>query len=257
MMYIHSDATQLSKRSKVKTVGRIKTSSIFISSVVLVLAYSEALATTYGNLGSYGPYISQNFLGDQRQHLIDSKHYKRHRFTLRGGSFSLSALEKSNASEASSDFLDDSDGEVNVSVSAGVDTAKAKLNGVEKTQIAVSSKGNKKGFAGAGNGITSHGNLNPIAEEANGSCSFEDQPEMELPCAYIAETNLPTDIGHFRLRAYRIKDSAQHLMKNMYVGSEPCVIYSTAKPPFGQKEVPVRIHDQCFTSEVFRSQRYV
>jgi len=45
------------------------------------------------------------------------------------------------------------------------------------------------------------------------------------------------------------------------VGKEPCVIYCTDKNPFGKvgrnekNIVPVRIHDQCFTSEVFRSQR--
>lgn len=41
------------------------------------------------------------------------------------------------------------------------------------------------------------------------------------------------------------------------------MIYCTDKPPFGSekskrggaKSVPVRIHDQCFTSEVFRSKR--
>mmetsp|Transcript_19675 Transcript_19675/g.39918 ORF Transcript_19675/g.39918 Transcript_19675/m.39918 type:complete len:792 (+) Transcript_19675:224-2599(+) len=90
-----------------------------------------------------------------------------------------------------------------------------------------------------------------------------------LPCEYVAETNLPTDLGHFRLRAYRISD--QDFIsnrKNRFVGTEPCVIYAGDKPPFGikggvdgervmvgKKAVPVRIHDQCFTSEVFRSQR--
>jgi GTP cyclohydrolase II len=72
---------------------------------------------------------------------------------------------------------------------------------------------------------------------------------------YIAETNLPTDLGHFRLRAYRTLQSP-----NLYVGTEPCVISSVDKPPFDAngkllEGVPVRVHDQCFTSEVFRSQR--
>lgn len=115
---------------------------------------------------------------------------------------------------------------------------------------------------------------------------FSNAPDSAgvLPVAYVAETNLPTDVGHFRLRAYRIpaaaleggpgavaRTSAQlsDLMRGM--GTEPCVIYCTDKPPFGIKggreqgtgaevikpaeNVPVRIHDQCFTSEVFRSQR--
>jgi len=90
-----------------------------------------------------------------------------------------------------------------------------------------------------------------------------------IPATYVAETNLPTDIGHFRIRAYRIEefeDAAREpnpLGAGAGLGSEPCIIYCTDKPPFGAKggerggakEVPVRIHDQCFTSEVFRSQR--
>ena len=69
---------------------------------------------------------------------------------------------------------------------------------------------------------------------------------------YVAETKLPTDVGAFQLRGYKIPGAP--------VGQEPCVIYCRDKPPFGQdgapaSGVPVRIHDQCLTSEVFRSQR--
>jgi len=89
------------------------------------------------------------------------------------------------------------------------------------------------------------------------SLSEEEQDDVHVMAQYIAETNLPTDLGHFRLRAYRTPQS-----QNQYVGTEPCVIYSTDKPPFGAdgkllEGVPVRVHDQCFTSEVFRSQRWV
>lgn len=78
-------------------------------------------------------------------------------------------------------------------------------------------------------------------------------PDIITAAEYVAETKLPTDIGQFQLRAYRIPGSSQN---------EPCVIYSREKPPFGNathyaEHVPVRIHDQCLTSEVFRSQRYV
>lgn len=88
-----------------------------------------------------------------------------------------------------------------------------------------------------------------------------------IPATYVAETNLPTDIGHFRIRAYRIEEDGLRepnpLGAGAGLGTEPCIIYCTDKPPFGAaggerggaKEVPVRIHDQCFTSEVFRSQR--
>ena len=90
-----------------------------------------------------------------------------------------------------------------------------------------------------------------------------------IPATYVAETNLPTDIGHFRIRAYRIEEFEDAMREpnplgaGAGLGSEPCIIYCTDKPPFGAKggerggakEVPVRIHDQCFTSEVFGSQR--
>jgi len=90
-----------------------------------------------------------------------------------------------------------------------------------------------------------------------------------IPCSYIAETNLPTDVGHFRLRAYRVdEDNGEVATMNKFVGTEPCVIYCTDKPPFGPdsplwdgvsasagRDIPVRIHDQCITSEVFRSKR--
>jgi len=81
------------------------------------------------------------------------------------------------------------------------------------------------------------------------------EADVPLPARYVAETNLPTDVGHFRLRAYRVEDAMQEILKNQHVGTEPCVIYSTSQPPFGNEAVPVRIHDQCFTSELFRSQR--
>ena len=91
---------------------------------------------------------------------------------------------------------------------------------------------------------------------------LEEEKDKDYPCHYIAETKLPTGIGNFRLRAYRVDEDIQRMQKNKYIGSEPCVIYCADKPPFGGsgdngKAVPVRIHDQCFTSEVFGSMRYV
>jgi hypothetical protein len=77
----------------------------------------------------------------------------------------------------------------------------------------------------------------------------------DVVAEYVAETKLPTDVGQFQLRAYRVPGAP--------LGQEPCVIYARDQPPFGDaanglaQHVPVRIHDQCLTSEVFRSQRYV
>ena len=87
---------------------------------------------------------------------------------------------------------------------------------------------------------------------SNGSIIHDQTVDAE----FVAETNLPTDLGPCRLRAYRIPQS-----DNEFVGNEPCVIYAADKPPFGKdgsfaEGVPVRVHDQCLTSEVFGSQRY-
>jgi len=95
---------------------------------------------------------------------------------------------------------------------------------------------------------------NISASAITGLSEVEDRP---IHAEFIAETNLPTDVGQFRLRAYRTADSAAG---NEYTGREPVVIYPADKSPFGidgnfKKGVHVRIHDQCLTSEVFRSQR--
>jgi len=83
-----------------------------------------------------------------------------------------------------------------------------------------------------------------------------DDDDPLVDAEFVAETNLPTELGHFRLRAYR------QLTPNMHGEIyEPCIIYCTDKPPFGRSadskayKVPFRIHDQCLTSEVFGSQR--
>ena len=82
--------------------------------------------------------------------------------------------------------------------------------------------------------------------------------DQVVPATFIADTCLPTDVGQFRLRAYRQEGSANG---NDFTGREPSVIYAADKPPFGtdgafEEGVHVRIHDQCLTSEVFGSKRY-
>lgn len=65
---------------------------------------------------------------------------------------------------------------------------------------------------------------------------------------FVAEADLPTNFGLFRMRGYAVEPAHPVL--------EPCVIYAADKPPFGSSSaVPVRIHDQCLTSEVFGSLR--
>jgi len=62
---------------------------------------------------------------------------------------------------------------------------------------------------------------------------------------YIAETNLPTLTGFFRVRAYRGVHTCEE--GNM----EPLAIIMGDVN--GLENVPVRVHDQCFTSEVLGS----
>jgi hypothetical protein len=105
-------------------------------------------------------------------------------------------------------------------------------------------------------GLRNHPHPNLLRVQTNGEDVVLHQAQQHnnnnklLQLEYVAETKLPTDIGQFQLRAYRIPGAP--------LGQEPCVIYSKDHPlVYGGTSVPVRIHDQCLTSEVFRSQRYV
>ncbi|GKY99197.1 hypothetical protein MPSEU_000875100 [Mayamaea pseudoterrestris] len=85
----------------------------------------------------------------------------------------------------------------------------------------------------------------------------QQQPQLPTIVEFVAETKLPTDLGQFQLRAYRVPDDGSVASRKLLpaLGGDPCVIYATNHPPFRQSSLPVRIHDQCLTSEVFRSQR--
>jgi len=58
---------------------------------------------------------------------------------------------------------------------------------------------------------------------------------------FVSETLLPTTAGSFRVRAYRDPES----------GTEPVVILDGEVN--GAEALPVRVHDECFTSEVLGS----
>ncbi|KAL4111475.1 hypothetical protein PRIC1_003153 [Phytophthora ramorum] len=60
---------------------------------------------------------------------------------------------------------------------------------------------------------------------------------------FVAETALPTDGGLFRVRAYRSTGSLREC--------EPIAMITGDLRD--KRNVPVRVHDQCFTSEVFGS----
>lgn len=62
---------------------------------------------------------------------------------------------------------------------------------------------------------------------------------------YVAECNMPTDLGVFKMRSYVYSSRSQQL--------EPIVM--VAGDVRNKENVLVRVHDQCFTSEVFGSKR--
>eukprot|EP00291_Cryptomonas_curvata_P018538 CAMPEP_0172158614 /NCGR_PEP_ID=MMETSP1050-20130122/4474_1 /TAXON_ID=233186 /ORGANISM="Cryptomonas curvata, Strain CCAP979/52" /LENGTH=227 /DNA_ID=CAMNT_0012828033 /DNA_START=481 /DNA_END=1161 /DNA_ORIENTATION=- len=74
---------------------------------------------------------------------------------------------------------------------------------------------------------------------------------------FIAECELPTERGDFRLRAYRFQGT-KVVMRNgervlEAIQEEPVVMYRGSLS--GRENVLVRVHDQCFTSEVLGSRR--
>jgi len=93
------------------------------------------------------------------------------------------------------------------------------------------------------------------AESVSSHLLFEaTSADPSLPASFVAETALPTSFGLFRLRAYRVDNV--DAISNPYVGTEPCVIYGAdPRMRISGRDVPVRVHDQCVTSEVFGSQR--
>lgn len=126
--------------------------------------------------------------------------------------------------------------------------------------------GKANGFNGKRNGFKKPSLVNGYRNNLLQGMVEESQfVDHRLAVDYIADTKLPTDIGQFKMRAYRIQrqdgeSEAYDSHDPLYHGNEPVVIYCADKPPFGRdgelaEKVPVRIHDQCLTSEVFRSQR--
>ncbi|CAM9705816.1 unnamed protein product [Chrysoparadoxa australica] len=76
--------------------------------------------------------------------------------------------------------------------------------------------------------------------------------------AYVSECELPTDKGMFRLRAYRHDCAADGgLTESGTLGGsmEPVALIGGDFDKWGGENVPVRVHDQCLTSEVLGSRR--
>jgi len=82
-------------------------------------------------------------------------------------------------------------------------------------------------------------------DEDDVNCKVEVEEIQETQTDFIAETLLPTHGGHFRVRAYR------HWVNGW--PTEPlAIIFGDVE---GRAEVPVRVHDACFTSEVLGSMK--
>lgn len=75
--------------------------------------------------------------------------------------------------------------------------------------------------------------------------SAEEQQQPLVWTTYVAETLLPTGQGKFRLRGYR------HTVDGGRTYTEPTAII--AGEVEGLEDVPCRVHDACFTSEVLGS----
>lgn len=235
-----------SKKSSMIINTKRYCSSIFISSLLLVLSSgghlqlqtdnscrscSEALATSFYS----HPQASVSTPRSGSATFINRKNL----FLFRGGSSLNASTEKDEIEE------EKVDGSVNGKRPSAVNKRpKLNKNGFINTSI------NGRSFQQP----TINGAILKMNEKFFDDVSIQED-DLLIPTKNVAETNLPTDVGHFRLRAYRVEEDMQQLMKNLHVGTEPCVIYATDKSPFGKKNVPVRIHDQCFTSEVFRSKR--
>jgi GTP cyclohydrolase II len=65
----------------------------------------------------------------------------------------------------------------------------------------------------------------------------------EIQFEFVAQSKIPTDRGEMFVRAYRNRED----------GTEPVAIFFS--DPNGAENLPVRIHDACFTSEVLGSQK--
>ena len=91
--------------------------------------------------------------------------------------------------------------------------------------------------------IASTDHLDSVGEASGGALEGED-----CSLQFVAECMLPTARGLFQMRSYRWVDGDGQVLM------EPMAIF---KGDFANKRGPtlVRVHDQCFTSEVFGSQR--
>jgi hypothetical protein len=177
--------------------------------------------------------------------------YKNHESNYK---FSSTSLKEYMGEETIGENNDSSTNGINGAESDDVDSLSSSTSSQSIKQIRVTAKG-RVGATRMPPRNSSNNKNNGITVEKVIRQDLGQLEDLPIHAEFIAETALPTDVGQFRLRAYRTDAS-----ENEYTGREPSVIYAADKSPFGvegqlNKDVPIRIHDQCLTSEVFRSRR--
>jgi len=100
-----------------------------------------------------------------------------------------------------------------------------------------------------------HGATSTAGETYNEGSGDDDTAEARTE--FVAECKLPTDRGLFRLLSYRYR-GAKLVVRNgervlEWSEMEPVVVVNG--DPKGKSGFVVRVHDQCFTSEVLGSKR--
>lgn len=95
---------------------------------------------------------------------------------------------------------------------------------------------------GKGDGVDEGESHSPLYGTSDAS---PIQHSIEHSTEFIAQCNMPTRGGYYTMRSYKYSSPRQAL--------EPIVMI--AGDVRGKENVLVRVHDQCFTSEVFGSLR--
>jgi len=108
------------------------------------------------------------------------------------------------------------------------------------------------------NGFFTKG-FNEPDDPGESSDQWSETEDAEGTTLRIADCKMPTKKGLFRMRSYRhqgtkrvMRDGEQVLE---WVDMEPVVLYKGIKGSPMKENVLVRVHDQCFTSEVMGSRR--
>lgn len=92
--------------------------------------------------------------------------------------------------------------------------------------------------------------MKPLLPEVESELSIAKQQShglttigSHISTVFVAETDLPTALGTFKLRAYRSQGQ-------LGVSEPIALVYGRV---YGKENIAVRVHDQCVTSEVFGS----